>query len=360
MDTLLAVIAAVAATVFTLDLVRDLVRRPRPHVAAYAVGIGMFAIATWALVYGLANGWSGLPYRIFFLFGAVLNIPFLALGSMYLVIGKRSGTVMTLVLGGLSAISITLVSTVAFERELPASGVPTDIFAPLTDGFGPRFLALIGASGGATILVALALVSLIRFWRANRGIVYGNGLILTGTLVAAWGGAQLALGDDTLFTTSLLITSIFLWAGYRIAKEARVGTRRGKRPLVFLLGPSIQAADRPRTEMLIQRLESLGYDVFCPPRDIEDWGANVLGPAAYMQDVFATIEKSDALLVDLTNGYGVVATGYAVARRIPVVMAAPEGHGIPGPLRGIADAEIYYGTPDDIASRFAAAFALEE
>ena len=31
-------------------------------------------------------------YRIFYLFGAILNIPFLALGSMFLVVGKRSAT----------------------------------------------------------------------------------------------------------------------------------------------------------------------------------------------------------------------------------------------------------------------------
>ena len=360
MDTPLAVIAAVAATVFTLDLVRDLIGRRRPHVAAYAVGIGMFAVATWALVVGLTVGWSGLAYRVFFLFGAVLNIPFLALGSMYLVVGKRSGTAMTLALGGLSAISVTLVSTVAFEQTLPASGVPTDIFAPPTSGFGPRLLALIGATGGATILVVLALVSLIRFWSTNRGIVYGNALILTGTLAAAWGGSRLALGDDTTFTLSLLITSVFLWSGYRIAKEARAGKRRGKRPLVFLLGPSIRPADRPRTELVLQRLETLGYDVFCPARDIEEWGAMMTGPTDFMEEVCANIDRADALLVDLTHGYAVVASGYAMARRIPIVMAAPEGHGIPGPLRGIADAEIYYSSPDDIASRFASAFSLED
>ena len=91
MESYLAIIAAVAATVFTLDLVRDLAKRRRPHVVAYAIGIGMFAAATWALALGLMLGWSGPIYRTFFLFGAVLNIPFLALGSMYLVVGKRAG-----------------------------------------------------------------------------------------------------------------------------------------------------------------------------------------------------------------------------------------------------------------------------
>jgi hypothetical protein len=86
----------------------------------------------------------------------------------------------------------------------------------------------------------------------------------------------------------------------------------------------------------------------------------VTNPTDFMEEVCANIDRADALLVDLTHGYAVVASGYAMARRIPIVMAAPEGHGIPGPLRGIADAEIYYASPDDIASRFAAAFSLED
>lgn len=218
MDSALALLAALASTGFAADLWRDYRRRPRPHIAAYGAGITMFTVASWVFYLGLTFGWSGLLYRTFFLFGAVLNVPFLALGSMFLVVGKRSGHVTTIVLGALAAISTTLVTTVPFANPLPDSGVPRNIFA---GGFGPRLFAVISGAGGSTILVALALVSVFRLWRKNRRIVWGNLLIVAGTLAAAWGGTGLALGEGGAFAVSLFLAATLIWAGYRVASGAR-------------------------------------------------------------------------------------------------------------------------------------------
>ena len=353
MDTTLAMIAAIAASAFCLDLVLDYRRKPRPHVAAYAAGIGMFAIATWALAIALATGWTPVSYRIFFLFGAVLNIPVLALGSMFLVVGPRAGHTMTILVGGFAAISTTLVTTVDFERALPASGVHPDVFPAISDGFGPRLLAAIGGGTGTIILVALALVSVFRFRKKMPRIVAGNGLILTGTLVAAWGGSGLALGEDAGFVISLFAAAVLLWLGYRVTKGARAPAPEKTR--IVLLGPSTEAPERAHAELLISRLEQGGYEVICPARDIEAWGAVAFSPAEMMRQTYDAIEGSAAVLVDLTHGYGVVAAGYAHAVRVPVITASPAGTRIPRPIRGISDLEIYFHSVDDIATQLTAA-----
>jgi hypothetical protein len=222
MDTVLALIAALAATAFSIDLWVDYRRRPRPHIAAYGVGMTMFAIATWCFYIGVTFGWTGPVYRTFYLFGAILNIPFLALGSMFLVVGRRSGHVMAIALGAFTAISTTLTATVPFANPLPASGVPHDIFAT---GFGPRLFAIIGGAMGATILIVLSLVSVFRFWKRNRRIVWGNLLILAGTFAAASGGTGLALGEGSAFALSLMVAVTAIWAGYRVASGARGPSR---------------------------------------------------------------------------------------------------------------------------------------
>jgi hypothetical protein len=224
LDTLIASLAAVGASGFAIDLGRNWLRRRRPHVAAYATGMIMFAVATWALVHGLAFGWSGAAYRTFFIFGAILNIPYLALGSMFLVGGKRAGHIMLLFLGGLSAIAITLTTTVDFARPLPVGGIPEDIFPSISAGFGPRLLAAIGGGLGATILILLAMISLFRFWRSNRRLVIGNLLIVAGTFAASTGGTGLALGRAQGFSLSLLAAAALIWAGYRVASGARVAS----------------------------------------------------------------------------------------------------------------------------------------
>jgi hypothetical protein len=218
MDALLASAAGVAATLFSADLWRDYRRRPRPHIAAYATGMTMFAVATWALLFGLTAGWTEASYRVFYLFGAILNIPFLALGSMFLVVGPRAGHIMTIFLGAFTAISTTLTATVPFANPLPPDGIPHDIFAR---GFGPRLFAVIGGAMGATILVILALVSVFRFWKKDRRIVWGNLLIVAGTLAAAWRGTSLALGEASGFALSLLLAVTLIWAGYRVASGRR-------------------------------------------------------------------------------------------------------------------------------------------
>ena len=218
MDSALALISAVAATLFAADLWRDYRDRPRPHVAAYGTGMTMFALATWALFIGVTFGWTGAVYRTFFYFGAVLNILFLALGSMFLVVGRRAGHVMMIAIGAIAAISTTLTLTVDFQKTFPGSGIPHDMFAT---GFGPRMFAAIGGGLGGTILIVLALVSVFRFWNKNRRIVWGNGLIVAGTLAASLGGTSLALGNASYFALSLLLAVTLIWAGYRVASGAR-------------------------------------------------------------------------------------------------------------------------------------------
>ncbi len=351
MDTILAIIAGVAATAFTIDLIVDNRRRPRPHVAAFAAGIGMFAVATIALAIALATGWTSTSYRTFFLFGGVLNIPFLALGSMFLVVGPRAGHTMTVLLAGFAAISTTLVTTVPFENPLPESGVRPDVFPPLTDGFGPRLLAFIGGVTGTTLLVLLAIVSVIRFWRKRPRIVWGNGLILTGTLVAAWGGTGLAIGEESGFVLSLLVTSTLLWLGYRTTRGER--KVEPEKPRIVLLGPSTESPERAHADLLITSLEQRGYSVICPARDIEDWGQVTFSPAEMTRQTYQAIDNAAIVLVDLTHGYGIVAAGYANAKGIPVITASPAGYRIPRPIRGISDLEIYYHSLPDITDQLA-------
>jgi hypothetical protein len=222
LEQVIGIAAALVASAFAVDLIRDFRRRRRPHAAAFAAGISLFAIASWALASGLTFGWAGWSYRLFFLLGAIINVPLLALGSMFLVVGRRAGHITFILTGAFAAISTTLTTTVAFVRPLPEGGIPHDIFPAISEGFGPRLLAAIGGGLGATILIVLAVVSVIRFWRTNRRLVWGNALIVAGTLAASLGGTRLAIGEGATFAISLVLAAGLIWAGYRVASKAWV------------------------------------------------------------------------------------------------------------------------------------------
>lgn len=225
MEDLLAVLAAAAATGLVGDLVRSYRRRPRPHVGAWALAVSLYAIATWALVVGLVAGWTSPVFRIFYGLGAILNVPFLGIGSAYLVLGERAGRRLLewFSLAGVFALFITF--TAPFVSPLGDEGLPagSDVFADIgTVGpTGPRFYALLFNVVGTLLLVGLAGWSAARFWKANRRLVAGNVLIVLGGVFPAFGGSLFAVGETSAFALSLFFGAVLLWAGFRVASSAR-------------------------------------------------------------------------------------------------------------------------------------------
>lgn len=182
----------------------------------------MYALATWALWWGLAFDWTDLSFRIFYLFGAILNVPFLALGAAFLVAGGRTGTVLLVVLAafGAGASAVTLGST--FVAELPPGGVPagSDVFAALSDGLAsPRLWALVANVVGTAMLIAMGLLSVVRFRKTNKALMRGNLLIIAGTVSPAVGGSLTGLGEGGGLALSLLVGALLLWSGFRVASS---------------------------------------------------------------------------------------------------------------------------------------------
>lgn len=221
MEEVLAILAAAAASGLLVELIASYRARPRSHVAAWAMALALYALASWMLVIGLVVGWTSPVFRLFYGFGAILNVPFLGIGSAYLVLGKEAGRRLFewFSLAGLFALFVTF--TAPFAVPLPDEGLPSgsDVFADIaTVGpAGPRFYALLFNVAGTVLLVGLAAWSVVRFWRTNRRLVAGNGLIVLGGLFPALGGSLFAVGETSAFALSLFFGAALLWAGFRVA-----------------------------------------------------------------------------------------------------------------------------------------------
>ncbi len=83
--------AAGIAVGFAALLARHLARRWRWHEVAWLLALLMFAVASFAVFLGVVGGWSLTEFRVYWLLGAVLNVPFLLLGEIYLLLGRRWG-----------------------------------------------------------------------------------------------------------------------------------------------------------------------------------------------------------------------------------------------------------------------------
>jgi len=220
MVTGLAFFATAIATVFAQATAVRWSRTRAPHQGAWAFALALFALASAALATGSGTGWDGGVFRVFYLFGAILNVPWLALGTIYLLGGRRLGARVKAGLLVFTGLAIgTMLSTPIHGVIEPNGPIPVgkDHFDALA-----RILAAVGSGVGALVVFGGAAWSAVRFARSRTpghgALAAGNALIATGTLILSSGGLlQGAVGHDESFTISLALGITVIYAGFVVA-----------------------------------------------------------------------------------------------------------------------------------------------
>lgn len=238
----LAAASALVSLAFGLITFDRWLSRRRRHDMAWSVAMVLFAVAAGALWWAAARGWSAPSFRLFFLMGAVLNVPWLALGTVYLLAGQRIGDAVARWLLVFSGFATGVVLTAATKIPVPADELPRarDVFGPV-----PRILVALGSSLPAVVIFAGAAWSAARVARrrqpaiagANRQIarpgflVAGNVLIALGALVLSSSGTLAGrLGEERAFAVTLLTGICVLFAGFLVASQASRPRGEGARP----------------------------------------------------------------------------------------------------------------------------------
>ncbi|MFI5047592.1 MAG: hypothetical protein ACHQIG_11060 [Acidimicrobiia bacterium] len=224
MTAAMAFVATAVATLFAQAMLVRYTQSRRPQYGAWAAALGMFALASAALVSGTTTGWDRGTFRVFYLFGAVLDVPWLALGTVYLLasplVARRVRAVLLVVSGFAAGVLLSVPMEPVHGTEIP---VGKDVFGAL-----PRILAAVGSGVAATVIIVGAVVSAVRFARdrspGHARLAAGNALIAAGTLVLSSGGlVQGIIGHDEAFTLSLAVGISVLYAGFLVAGSASRG-----------------------------------------------------------------------------------------------------------------------------------------
>ena len=226
----LAFFATAVATVFAQATGVRYSRTKAPHQGAWTFALALFALASAALATGASTGWDEGTFRVFYLLGAIVNVPWLALGTVYLLAGRSVGRTVRsglLVFTGL-AIGVML-STPIHGTIVPDGGIP--VGKDHLDAL-PRALAGIGSGLGAVVVFAGAAWSAVRFARrrtpGSGALAGGNALIALGTLILASGGLlQGIIGQDEAFTLSLAVGISVIYGGFVVASGRRVRVPAG-------------------------------------------------------------------------------------------------------------------------------------
>jgi hypothetical protein len=227
MDAALAASATLVAVGLPFSTLDRWLRRRRPHDMAWSVSLALFALGAGALWWAEVQGWSLATFRVFYLAGAVLTVPWLALGTVYLLAGRVIGDRVRWWLVLLSGLSAGVVLFAPTRTTVSGHDLPTgkEVF-----GVAPRVLAAVG-SGVAALVIVVGVVerlslgastqpamSGVRRTASSARLVVGNLLIAGGTIVLSASGTLAGrLGKDTAFSLTLLIGISVLFAGFMVA-----------------------------------------------------------------------------------------------------------------------------------------------
>jgi hypothetical protein len=200
--------------------------RRRPYQAAWLVALAMAAAASASYVLFLLLGRPALLFRLYYLFGAALNVAYLGLGSLYL--ASRRGLrplVALLVLASALEAVLLLLAPVDAAQLATASGAGTHV---LRDG--PWLITLILLNGFGTLcLVGVGLYSAWSSWR-RRGAperALANVVIAAGALTVAAAGTLARLGGAGGFWLTMLAGWIIMFGGFLLANRLAASPRAG-------------------------------------------------------------------------------------------------------------------------------------
>jgi len=209
--------ASLIALAFTLVLAARVARRLRPHELVWAVALAMYAAASFAMFLGVVRGWHPVDYKVYWLLGAILNVPFLLQGEVYLLIRRRA------VAHGLLAALVAL-SLYAAQQVWSAT-----LLAPALRGSLPLGKDAFGSGSGAYRLAQV--YALPAYFLLLGGLVWSARQMrgrpeikdrTAGTVAIAIGATIVAVGSGIgagfhivpLFSTSLAAGVAVMFLGF--------------------------------------------------------------------------------------------------------------------------------------------------
>jgi hypothetical protein len=210
-------IAGVVGAAFAAVVGRQYLNRRKPYQAIWAVALAMFAAAALFETAGQASGWSDGTYKGYYLFGGLLNVGWLGLGSLLLLTSPRVGRSATIAMVVISIACLFAVVAAHTNGALLKAQVP-----PRGAIDVPGALPLITNLGGSLLLIGGAAWSAWAAARAGapRNRVAGLAALAVGALIVAAGhslaqarGVYLAqplseaLGIGAMFVGYLVIES---------------------------------------------------------------------------------------------------------------------------------------------------------
>ncbi|MEO8632324.1 MAG: hypothetical protein ABI466_03120 [Chloroflexota bacterium] len=210
---MLPLVTTLVSGAFAVAVAVRYLRKRRPSLLAWAIGLLLFAVAAFNGFLARTGGATDVEYRLFYLFGAIANVAWLALGTVFIVAPRYGRAALAAVLA-LSAVAAYAVFATPVDIA-----VAVDTGKGFPDGSLPRILAAIGSGVGSLVLIGGALWSAWVFLRrrdqGRRALA--NAVIAVGVFIAAAGGTVAFTGASGILELTNLIGVSVMFVGFLLA-----------------------------------------------------------------------------------------------------------------------------------------------
>lgn len=216
-----AVAGALVAGAFSVELARQWRARRRHHALAWSLSLGLYAAGMVALAAGFGLGWSPASFAVYWISGALLNVPLLAVGQLHLLDSKRAALWWTIAglatVWSVASVALTPVEVGVLAAADAAGGIPAGREA-FAGGLAYQVLRPMTILGSLVVVVG----SLYSGLRSRR---YGILLIALGVAVSGTSSRFLAADLDHLVAVVLAAGVTIMYTGFRAARQTS-GVRR--------------------------------------------------------------------------------------------------------------------------------------
>lgn len=202
-EPLFPLIATIVSAVFGAAVLLQWWGRRKPYQLLWALGLFVFAAATFLEYSSDLWGWSPGSFKLYYVLGA-FNVGLLGSGTVYLLKSRRNAHIFLGVILAVAAVTGILSIGAAVDESLLAPGKvdPDAMASPVRIAAAPMpILGGIALIGGA-------------FYSAYRTKTFYNVLIGLGGLAVALGGVSAVAGNPAYLFLSELVGVSLMFAGF--------------------------------------------------------------------------------------------------------------------------------------------------
>ena len=211
----LPILSTVISAAFAWVILARYRLKPQSHQLLWW-GIGIITYGAGTLIESLVTllGWQVALFKAWYIAGALLGGAPLAIGTIYLLFGRRAGHIAVVLL--LAAVSLTSIFVILSPVRMELVD-PKMLSSKVLAWQSIRRVSPFINSLAALFLIGGAIYSAIRFFSSpeSRPVSIGNIFIAAGALLPGIGGMGSRMGHTELLYLGEFIGVILIWIGYR-------------------------------------------------------------------------------------------------------------------------------------------------